>query len=128
MTRPLRIEYPGALYHVTCRGNEKRAIFKDDQDREKFLEIFQRSIEIYNIEVFSYVLMRNHFHFLLKTQLGNLSQFMRHFNITYTNHFNRRYKRSGHLYQGRYKSILIDSDEYFIMVSRCIHLNPNGLL
>ena len=64
MTRPLRIEYPGALYHMTCRGNEKRVIFKNDQDREKFLEIFQRSIEIYNIEVFSYVLMRNYFYIL----------------------------------------------------------------
>ncbi len=124
MSRALRIEYPGALYHVTCRGNEKRAIFKNDQDREKFVEIFQRSIEIYNIEVYSYVLMSNHFHILIKTPLGNLSQFMRHFNITYTSYFNRRYKRSGHLYQGRYKSLLIDRDEYFVVVSRYIHLNP----
>ena len=124
MARPLRIEYPDALYHVTCRGNEKRVIYRDDKDRVKFLEILQRSIEIYNIKVYSYVLMLNHFHVLIKTPLGNLSLFMRHFNITYTSYFNRRYKRGGHLYQGRFKSLLIDSDEYFSMVSRYIHLNP----
>ena len=123
MARQLRIEYPDALYHVTCRGNEKRLIFRSDKDREKFLEILQRSLEIYNIKVYSYVLMRNHFHVLIKTPLGNLSHFMRHFNITYTSYFNRRYKRSGHLYQGRFKGLLIDSDEYFSMVSRYIHLN-----
>jgi len=124
MVRPLRIEYPDAVYHVTCRGNERKAIFKDDKDRRSFLDVLNQSSEIYNIEVFSYVLMKNHFHFLIKTPLGNLSMFMRHFNITYTSYFNRRHRRIGHLYQGRYKSMVIDSDEYLSIVSRYIHLNP----
>ena len=124
MVRPLRIEYPDAVYHVTCRGNERKAIFKDDKDRRRFLDVLNQSIEIYNIEVFSYVLMKNHFHFLIKTPLGNLSMFMRHFNITYTSYFNRRHRRVGHLYQGRYKSMVIDSNEYLSVVSRYIHLNP----
>ncbi len=124
MARPLRTEYPGAIYHVTCRGNERKEIFRDSSDRKSFLEILTVSQGIYNVEVFSYILMDNHFHILLKTLLGNLGEFMRHFNISYTSYFNRRYKRSGHLYQGRYKSMLIDSETYLSMVSRYIHLNP----
>lgn len=124
MARPLRIEYPGAIYHVTCRGNEQREIFQDDKDREKFLSILKESVSIYNIKIHSYVLMINHFHLLLETPLANLGEFMRRFNITYTGHYNRRHKRSGHLYQGRYKSILVDKDSYLSKVSRYIHLNP----
>ena len=124
MSRPLRIEYPGAVYHVTCRGNERKSIFRDDKDRNRFLEILQQSIKIYNITVYSYILMLNHFHILVKTPLGNLGQFMRHFNISYIIYFNRRHRRVGHLYQGRYKSMVIDTDEYLSMVSRYIHLNP----
>ncbi len=124
MARPLRTEYAGAIYHVTCRGNERKKIFRDNSDRKSFLEILTVSHEIYNVEAFSYVLMENHFHILLKTPLGNLGEFMRHFNISYTGCFNRRYKRSGHLYQGRYKSMLIDSETYLSMTSRYIHLNP----
>ena len=117
MARPLRIEYPGAVYHVTCRGNERKKIFRDNSDRKRFLEILAMSQKIYNVETFSYVLMENHFHFMLKTALGNLGEFMRHFNISYTSYFNRKHKRSGHLYQGRYKSMLIDSEKYLSMVS-----------
>jgi putative transposase len=124
MARPLRIQYPGALYHVTNRGNEKKAIFKDDVDRVAFLEILSRSIVTYDIRLYSFVLMTNHFHFLLETPFGNLGEFMRHFNITYTSHYNRRHKRSGHLYQGRYKSFLIDKDDYLSVISRYMHLNP----
>ena len=124
MARPLRIEYPGALYHVTNRGNERRPIFKDDTDRQTFLEILTRSLAVYSVKLYSFVLMSNHFHLLVETPLGNLSQFMRHFNISYTSAFNRRYSRVGHLYQGRYKSILVDGDAYLSMVSRYIHLNP----
>ncbi len=124
MARPLRIEYPGAIYHITCRGNERKKIFRDNSDRKRFLEILAISQEIYNVETFSYVLMENHFHLLLKTSLSNLGEFMRHFNISYTSYFNRRHKRSGHLYQGRYKSMIIDSEKYLSMVSRYIHLNP----
>ncbi len=124
MARPLRIQYPGAVYHVTCRGNERKEIFKDDRDRKTFLELLARSTKIYNIKLFSYVLMENHFHLLAETPLGNLGEFMRHFNISYTSHYNRRHKRSGHLYQGRYKSILIEKAPYLSILSRYIHLNP----
>src|SRR3972149_9967591 len=124
MARPLRIQYSGAVYHVTCRGNERKEIFKDDRDRKTFLEILAKSSNIYNIKIFSYILMSNHFHLLIETPLGNLGEFMRHFNITYTGYYNRRHKRVGHLYQGRYKSILIDKQEYLSILSRYLHLNP----
>lgn len=124
MARPLRIQYPGAVYHVTCRGNERKEIFRDDQDRREFLDILAQSANIYSIKIYSYVLMNNHFHLLLETPLGNLGEFMRHFNITYTSYFNRKYWRAGHLYQGRYKSILVDKDEYLSVLSRYIYLNP----
>ena len=124
MTGPLRIQYPGALYHVTSRGNEHKAIFQNDGDRPKFMEILAQSLTTYSVKIYSFVLMTNHFHLLVETPLGNLSEFMRHFNITYTSYFNRCHRRVGHLYQGRYKSVLVDSDEYLAMVSRYIHLNP----
>jgi putative transposase len=124
MARPLRIQYPGALYHVTCRGNEQRDIFRDDLDRGRFLQILAQSLTIYTIQLHSYVLMSNHFHLLLETPLGNLSEFMRHFNISYTGYFNRRHRRTGHLYQGRYRSLLVDKDAYLTVLSRYLHLNP----
>ncbi|MGV1099662.1 transposase [Thiovibrio sp. JS02] len=124
MARPLRIEYPGALYHVTNRGNERKPICKDDTDRQEFLALLARSLAVYSVKLYSFVLMNNHFHLLVETPLGNLSQFMRHFNISYTSAFNRRHRRSGHLYQGRYKSFLVDGDAYLSLVSRYIHLNP----
>ena len=118
MARPLRIQYPGAVYHVTCRGNERKDIFRNDADRKKMLQILSQSIKIYNVKLYSYVLMKNHFHLLLETTLGNLGEFMRHFNITYTGYFNRRHGRVGHLYQGRYKSILVDRAAYLTILSR----------
>jgi putative transposase len=124
MARPLRIEYPGAVYHITCRGNEKKAIFRNNLDRESFLDILDQSQKIYSIRLFSYVLMNNHFHLLLETPLGNLGQFMRRFNITYTSYFNRAHDRVGHLFQGRYKSILVEKESYLSELSRYIHLNP----
>jgi putative transposase len=124
MARPLRIEYPGAVYHITCRGNEKKPIFRDSQDRKAFLEILDQSQKIFSVHLFAYVLMDNHFHLLAETPLGNLSQFMRRFNITYTSYFNRTHKRVGHLYQGRYRSILVDKESYLSELSRYIHLNP----
>ncbi len=124
MTRPLRIQFPNAVYHVINRGNEKRDIFNDDEDRNCFLKILAQSSKTYNIKLYCFVLMKNHFHLLVETPLGNLSEFMRHFNITYTSHYNRRHSRVGHLYQGRYKSILVEKDSYLTMVSRYIHLNP----
>ncbi len=124
MARPLRIQYPGAVYHVTCRGNEQKDIFKDDADRKRFLHSLAQSLTIYTVKLSSYILMSNHFHLLIETPLGNLGEFMRHFNITYTGYYNRRHKRVGHLYQGRYKSILVDKDAYLAVLSRYIHLNP----
>ncbi|MBM4136791.1 MAG: hypothetical protein FJ241_08165 [Nitrospira sp.] len=124
MARPLRIQYPGAVYHTTCRGNERKNIFTDVSDKITFLDILAQSIKIYQIKMFCYVLMDNHFHLLVETPLGNLSEFMRHFNITYTSRYNKRHKRIGHLYQGRYKSILVDKEPYLSILSRYIHLNP----
>jgi putative transposase len=124
MARPLRIQFQGAVYHVTCRGNERKQIFRDDIDRKAFLSKLTESLKIYNVNLFSYVLMENHFHLLAETPLGNLGEFMRQFNITYTSYFNRRYNRAGHLYQGRYKSIVVDRDNYLSVLSRYIHLNP----
>lgn len=124
MARALRIQYPNAYYHVTCRGNERKAIFRNDKDREMFLDLLSRSLDIFNVHLLAYACMPNHFHLLVTTPESNLSQFMRHFNISYTGAFNRKYRRSGHLYQGRYKSLLIDADNYLLEVSRYIHLNP----
>lgn len=124
MARPLRIQYPDAVYHVTCRGNERQSLYRDDADRERFIRLLNQSLNLYTVKLHSYVLMNNHFHLLAETPLGNLSEFMRHFNIAYTAYFNRRYKRVGHLYQGRYKAILVEKDEYLSILSRYIHLNP----
>ncbi len=124
MARPLRIQFPGAFYHITNRGNERKPIFKDDGDREQFLNILSLSVANYQVVVHGFVLMSNHYHFLIETPVGNLSEFMRHFNITYTSYFNRRHRRSGHLFQGRYKSVLVEQDAYLVAVSRYIHLNP----
>jgi len=124
MARPLRIQYPDAVYHITCRGNERQVIFKDDADRARFLQILTQSLNIYTVKLHTYVLMNNHFHLLVETPLGNLAEFMRKFNITYTSYYNRRHKRIGRLYQGRYKSILVDKNEYLSILSRYIHLNP----
>ncbi|MCX6355646.1 MAG: transposase [Candidatus Aureabacteria bacterium] len=124
MARPLRIQYPGAYYHITCRGNERRKIFADGKDLSLFLEKLALSLEIYNVILLAYVCMRNHFHLVVKTPRGNLSEFMRHFNISYTTSYNHRHHRSGHLYQGRYKAFLIDADNYLRAVSRYVHLNP----
>jgi putative transposase len=124
MARPLRIQFPGALYHITNRGNGRKAIFKDNTDRKEFLAILSQSILTYNVCLHSFVLMKNHWHFLAQTPLGNLSDFMRHFNITYTSYFNRRHNRVGNLYQGRYQSFLVEQDSYLSMVSQYIHLNP----
>lgn len=124
MARPLRVQYEGALYHVIVRGDDRKAIFQDDDDRTRFLAILRESLETYQAELHAYVLMSNHFHLLLETPRANLSELMRQFNITYTSHYNRRHGRTGHLYQGRYKSILVDAEAYLTMVSRYIHLNP----
>ena len=124
MARPLRIEYPGALYHVTSRGNEQKDVFKSRRDREQFLSYLESAVERYGAVVHAYCLMSNHYHLLLETPEGNLSRIMRHINGAYTTYFNVKRKRHGHLFQGRYKAILADADAYATELSRYIHLNP----
>jgi putative transposase len=124
MARPLRIQYPGAWYHVTSRGNERRRIFADEEDCKKFLEIVAESVESFRVQLHCYVLMGNHFHLLLMTPGGNLQAFMQRLNTAYTVYFNRRHRRSGHLLQGRYKAIVVEADPHLAELSRYLHLNP----
>lgn len=124
MGRPLRITYPGAHYHVTSRGNEQKDIYKSRRDREQFLSYLESSVTRYGAKIHAYCLMTNHYHLLLETPEGNLSEILRHINGAYTNYFNAKRKRSGHLFQGRYKAILIEADEYLMELTRYIHLNP----
>ena len=124
MARPLRIEYPGAFYHITSRGNERKAVFKSERDREKFLCYLGSATERYAAIVHVYCLMDNHYHLLLETPAGNLSQIMHHINGAYTTYYNTKRERSGHLFQGRFKAILIEADEYAKELSRYMHLNP----
>jgi len=124
MSRPLRIEYPGAYYHITSRGNEKKVIFKYNSNRKKFLEYLKEANERFGAMIHTYCLMGNHYHLLLQTPSKNLSQIMHFINCSYSNYFNKLNERSGHLLQGRYKAILIEADEYAKELSRYIHLNP----
>lgn len=124
MARPLRISYPNAFYHVTCRGNDRRVIFRDDHDRARFLERLRSALDIFGVRLHAYVLMSNHFHLMVETPKANLSEFMRQFNISYTGYYNRRHRRIGHLYQGRFKAIVVDKDSYLLELSRYVHLNP----
>jgi putative transposase len=124
MARPLRISYPGAFYHITSRGNEQKAVFKSIPDRERFLEYLESSVQRYNAIIHAYYLMDNHYHLLLETPSENLSKIMAHINGAYTTYFNTKRERFGHLFQGRYKAILIEADEYIKELSRYIHLNP----
>ena len=124
MARQLRINYPGAFYHVTSRGNERKAVFKSPRDRTKFLEYLKTATLRYDAVIHAYCLMDNHYHLLLETPSGNLTQIMHHVNGAYTIYYNVKRRRSGHLFQGRYKAILVDADEYAKELSRYIHLNP----
>lgn len=124
MARPLRIEYPGAYYHVTSRGNERKPIFRDNGDRGRFLELLGRASEQFHLRVHVYVLMENHYHLLVETPRAGLNRALRYLNGVYTQSFNRRHRRVGHLFQGRYKAILVDRESYLLELSRYIHLNP----
>ena len=124
MARPLRIEYPGAVYHVTSRGNEKKAVFKTDQDRINFLNTLQHVNKRYHWICHAYCLMDNHYHLLIETPDGNLSIGMRQLNGVYTQIFNRLHGWAGHLFQGRYKAILIQKDSHLLEVCRYVVLNP----
>ena len=124
MSRPWRIEFKGALYHLLSRGNEGSDIFKNDQDRTGFLYAVGEMSERFDVDIFAYVLMDNHYHLLVKTRQANLKKAMQWFGTTYTQRFNRRHFRSGHLFQGRYKSIIIQNDAYLLQLSYYIHRNP----
>jgi len=124
MARPLRIEFPGALYHVTSRGDRQETIYDDDEDRRTYLEILGDVVERFDWLCYAYCLMGNHYHLVIETLEGNLSKGMRHLNGVYTQVSNRRHRRVGHLFQGRYKAILIDKDSYWLEVSRYVVLNP----
>ena len=124
MSRPLRIEYEGAWYHVMNRGAGRRAIFRTDSHRQIFLDLLADLSDRFNIETHAYCLMGNHYHLLLHTPLGNLSRGMRHLDGVYTQRLNRLTKSDGSLFRGRYKSIVVDADAYLLQLSRYIHRNP----
>jgi REP-associated tyrosine transposase len=124
MARPLRIEYDGALYHVTSRGNERKPIFKDATDRELFLDTLSQVTHRFNWLCHAYCLMDNHYHLVIETPDGNLSKGMRQLNGVYTQAFNRCHRRVGHLFQGRFKGILVQKDSHFLEVCRYVVLNP----
>ena len=124
MSRAWRIEYEGALYHLLSRGNERGDIFIDERDRHRFLDTTEEMSQRFEIDVFAYVLMDNHYHLLVRTRRANLKKAMHWFGTTYTQRFNRRHTRSGHLFQGRYKSIIVQNDAYLLQLSYYIHRNP----
>ncbi|MBI5753042.1 MAG: transposase [Hydrogenophilales bacterium] len=124
MARPLRIEFPGAIYHVTSRGNARRKIFLDDSDRETFLSTLAWVVERFGWICHAYCLMDNHFHLMIETPEPNLSRGMRQLNGVYTQGFNRRHRKVGHLFQGRFKAILVERDSYLLELARYVVLNP----
>jgi putative transposase len=124
MARPLRLEYPGAVYHLTSRGNAKQDIFVDDTDRKIFLRLLGETVTHFGWRLYAYCLMGNHHHLLAETPEPNLSRGMRDLNGTYTQHFNRRHQRVGHLLQGRFKSIVVERETYLLELVRYIALNP----
>ena len=124
MARPLRIEFAGALYHVTSRGDRRENIYESDADRENFLLILEEVCIRFNWSIHSYCLMSNHYHLLVETPDGNLSKGMRQLNGVYTQKYNRNNNKVGHVFQGRFKSILVDGDAYLMELARYIVLNP----
>ncbi|MBL8279311.1 MAG: transposase [Pelomonas sp.] len=124
MSRPLRIEFAGALYHVTSRGDRRESIFVDDMDRARLLAVVAQGMARFDAQLLAYCLMGNHYHFVIHTRQGNLSVLMRHINGVYTQAFNRRHSKVGHLFQGRFKAILVDREAYLLEVCRYVELNP----
>jgi len=124
MARPLRIEYEGAFYHVTSRGNDRKRIYFRESDYYKFRSYLKDAQQKYGYLLHCYVLMPNHYHLLMETPHANVSKVMHFMNGSYTNYINKKHGRSGHLFQGRYKAIVVDRDNYLLELSRYLHLNP----
>lgn len=124
MARPIRVQYPGALYHVIARGNAKQLVYLDDRDRTAFLRWLGDAVENHNLIIHAYCLMDNHYHLLVETPDGNLSAAMRDLNGNYSQWFNIRHNRVGHLFQGRYKAFVIEKESYLLSVARYIVRNP----
>jgi putative transposase len=124
MARPLRLEFAGALYHVTARGDRQEPIFLTDHDRRKFLDLLGKEVAQQGWQCYAYCLMTNHYHLLIETPQPNLVRGMRRLNGVYTQAFNRRKKQTGHVFQGRYKAILVDKEHYLLELCRYIVLNP----
>lgn len=125
MARPLRIEYPGAWYHVLNRGRRRENIFFCENDYEIFFKVVEECCRLFKFEIHAYSLMPNHYHLLIHTPQGMLSRGMRHLNGVYTQNINRKYKKDGSLFKGRFKSILIEKDNYLTELVRYIHRNPH---
>jgi len=123
MARPLRLELENGLYHVTSRGDRREDIYVDDKDRIEWLKIFGASCQRYNWRCHAYCLMDNHCHIVIETAEPNLSRGMRHLNGVYTQAYNRRHNRVGHVFQGRFKGMLVDKDDYLLELSRYVVLN-----
>ena len=124
MARKPRVHFAGALYHVMSRGNQGQAIFNDDQDRERYLDFLKESQKRFGYRLYAYVLMGNHVHHLIEIGQTPLSKVMQNILFRYTGCWNRRYKKTGHLFQGRYKAILCDRESYLLALIRYLHLNP----
>jgi len=124
MARPWRIQYEDAVYHISVRGNQRRDIFRDDQDREYLLSLFGRASERFNLQILAFCLMSNHFHLFARTPDANLSQAMHWINGSYTVYYNWRHKSIGHVFQGRFKSVLVIDDAHWQLLSIYVHLNP----
>lgn len=124
MARPLRVEFPGAFYHVMNRGNAGEHVLSGDDDKQFFLDCLQRAADRFAFRIHTYCLMDNHYHLVVETPEPNLSQAMQLFNVTYASWYNRQHQRNGHIFQGRFKALLVDADAYLTVLSRYIHLNP----
>ena len=124
MARPLRVLHPGAWYHVTSRGMERRAVFRDDRDRTHFLELLEELVARFDVGLHAFVLMDNHYHLLLETRRPNLSRAVQWLNVSHSVWFNRRHQRSGYLFQGRFRSVVLEPAAWGMALSAYLHLNP----
>jgi len=124
MARPLRIERAGGWYHITARGNERRSVYRDDRDRRHFCELLEEMVSRFQVRLHCFVLMENHYHLVVELRESNLSRALQWLNVSYSVWFNRRHTRSGHLFQGRFKSVVVSREQWALELSRYVHLNP----